>query len=209
MTLVSGDRKARLMEKWGNCGVMARILYVLIGYFILKKVDPKFLIPIVVVSLLLLELGFRFGIDCILMLVNWYYDKKDRNETLFYGLSMIYVAIFFALAACIYIGCVGIVAYEVSKYGSRLMAELGDYGDEIAMDRIKSMIGTEKFKHELQEESWEDLVFEYSDLECSHLINYLESVPFLYKQASYLDDMLVDFNYSTGKLGDFAYQYRD
>lgn len=202
---LSSDRKQRLSEKWANCGFMAKILNALLGYFVLKKIETKFLIPVVVLGLLLFDLLCRFGVDCVLMIVNYAYDKEERNNTLFSSLSVFYILLCFTIVVFVYVGCFGIVAYEVSKYSSRAMAELGHYGDSVAMERIKAMIGPEKFKEELEDESLADLVFDFSDLECSNLIDYLESVPFLLKQASYLDDMLVDFNYSTGKIADFAY----
>jgi len=61
----------------------------------------------------------------------------------------------------------------------------------------------------LDEGEIEDIIYEYSDLECSAFINYLESFPFLYKYAAHIDDFLVDFNWSTGKIADFAYKYKD
>ena len=106
------------------------------------------------------------------------------------------------------VAVIGVVAMELSKYGSRVISELGDYGEDLALDRISDMVGKD-FDHmkidELDESEIEDLIFEYSDLECSCWINYLESVPFVYKYASNLDDFLVDFNWSTGKLADYGY----
>ena len=62
---------------------MLKILYVLFAYLIAKKVDPKLMIPFVVLVLFLLEHLFRFSVDCLLMAINFMYKKEDRDNILF------------------------------------------------------------------------------------------------------------------------------
>ena len=91
----------------------------MLAYWIAKKVDPKLMIPLVIFVLLVIEHLFRFSMDCLLMIINFTYNKEDRDNVLFQVISVLLLAIFFLVIIFVQVAVIGVIAMEVSKYGGR------------------------------------------------------------------------------------------
>lgn len=77
------------------------------------------MIPFVIFVLLVIEHLFRFGMDCLLMIINCMYKKEDRDNVLFQVISLLLLAIFFLVIIFVQVAVIGVIAMEVSKYGGR------------------------------------------------------------------------------------------
>jgi hypothetical protein len=108
----------------GSTGLTTKVMYALAGYILIRKVDPKTLISLVLAALLLSDLLLRLTADLLVFLFLKFCPLPTGKSTLFTLLSFCYMIAFLVIAMLVPVVICSVIGIELSKYGTRFFTDL-------------------------------------------------------------------------------------
>ena len=84
-----------------SAGACSKVLVTFVLYLMLKKVNPKVLIPLILFGILIVDFFLRLFFDLGLMFLNFAHPKKSRNQMVFSLVSLWLLVVFFLVGIMI------------------------------------------------------------------------------------------------------------